>query len=115
MTECVVALAVLSACATAIVAAGSSHLAHFARSHEETLACRAAASQLETVAVSREPLAAGTTSFRTSQRFGAAEWGEGSQTVTEVEPGLHRVEVVVTWKSAGGGDGSVRLATLVAR
>ena len=118
LMEGAISLAVLSICATAVVATGGPNLRHFARSHEETLAGRAAASQIELVTSAPGAPAVGTTGFRTAQRFGGgvdATWGAGVQTVTRVEPGLYRVEVAVSWNAADGGIATARLATLVAR
>ena len=112
MFEAAIALVVVTAIATTVAVTGTSQLRFFARSHEETVAGRAAMSRIERVAASAEALAEGTSVFAIdgNQLREAA----GSQTVVSVEPGLLRVEAEVTWQAADGGTGTVRLATLVA-
>jgi Tfp pilus assembly protein PilV len=115
MFEASVAVVVLSVIATSVALTGSSHMRFFARSHEETVAGRAAASRIERVVALRQPLADGKSEFdigpeaKRTLRSAAA-----TQVVTHDAPGLARVETEVTWQAADGGTGRVRLATLVA-
>jgi type II secretory pathway pseudopilin PulG len=108
--EGVIALAVLSVAATAVITTGTSELRYYARSHQETVAERVAASRLELVASQKPAPVVGVSTFAAPLPEATAE-----QTVTREAPGLFRVAVVVKWKAADGGDGVIRLATLVAR
>jgi Tfp pilus assembly protein PilV len=115
MFEAAVSVVVLTVIAASVAMTGSSEIRHFARSHEETVAGRAAASRLETLAASRDPLAPGTTAFDLGDAAASLKSGAARQTVTQEEPGLFRVETEVTWRAADGTDARVVLATLVAR
>ena len=116
MLEASISLVVLTVIATSVATTGSSQMRYFSRSHEETVAERAAASRLELLAATPEPIAEGTTEFALDRT--AAEGlhaASARQTVARVEPGLFRVETEVTWTAADGGTAHVRLATLVAQ
>lgn len=116
MMDAAVALAVLSVIATAVVSTGSTEMRWFARSHEETVAWRAAASEIERIAASAAAPAEGASSFALGGTAASQlRGGAGRRTVTRVEPGLWRVEVETTWEAADGGTGRARLATLLAR
>jgi prepilin-type N-terminal cleavage/methylation domain-containing protein len=116
LIECAVALVVLSIVATTVAATGTSELRYFARSHEETVAERAAAACIERLAAAATAPATGSSAFEldaeTSRQLPAAV---STQRVTLVEPGLLRVEAEVTWQAADGGTARVRVATLLAR
>ena len=116
MLECAIALAVVSIVATSVATSSAVDLRYFARSHEETVAERAAASRVERVAAAKDAPRLGATAFAldadaAKQLRGAA----ATQTVSLVEPGLYRVEAEVTWRAADGGAARAKIATLVAR
>lgn len=116
MMDAAAALAVLSVIATAVLTSGSSEMRYFARSHEETVAWRAAASEIERLAASRAAPAEGVSDFCLGEDAASQlRGGAGRHIVTRVEPGLWRVEAETAWDAADGGRARVRLATLVAR
>lgn len=116
MMEGAIALAVLSVIATAVLTSGSSEFRYLARSHEETVASRAAASEIERLSATAAAPAEGEEAFALGDDAASQlRLGAGRRTVTSVEPGLWRIEVETTWDAADGGKGRVRLATLLAR
>lgn len=116
MLEAAIALVVLSVIATSVATTGSSQMRYFARSHEETVAERAAASRLELLTATPEPIAEGASTFALDRTASdGLHSATAQQTVRRVESGLLRVETEVTWLAADGGTAHVRLATLVAQ
>jgi type II secretory pathway pseudopilin PulG len=116
MLECAIALAVLSVIATSVATSSNADLRYFARSHEETVAGRAAAARIERLSAAKSAPGLGATTFAldadaAKQLRDAA----ATQTVSLVEPGLYRVETEVTWRAADGGTARAKVATLLAR
>ncbi len=118
--EGVIALSIVATIAASMVAVTPGHFAFIRRSHQRTVAGRAAAAQLERLRLDPSGLASGSASGSADVTLGAVVLAElpgvrAERTVETDEHGLYRVRIRVAWDRPGGGsEESVSLETLIA-